>query len=123
MADFERLERYIEQQREAIDAQDFDRLTELDMEFHEFICRKTGFERLLKMWHSLRAQMQVFFNRRFRTMPDYVPPTVDTDHSAILEALRQGDAEQVARLHKEINQRVAEETISMICSQSSEQGS
>jgi DNA-binding GntR family transcriptional regulator len=35
--DLERLEAYIEQQKEAVEAWDFDRLTRLDMDFHEFI--------------------------------------------------------------------------------------
>ena len=120
--DFERLEDYIEQQRRAIDAQDFDRLTKLDMEFHEFICQKTGFGRLLKMWRILRAQMLVLFNQRFRAMPDYVPQTVDADHSAILEALRQGDAELAGRLHREINARVAQECIQVICARGKVRG-
>ncbi len=121
-ADFEYLQDYIEKQKEAIAAQDFDRLTELDLDFHELISRKAESERLLRMWRSLRAQCQVLFHKRFRAMPEYVPATVVTDHSGILEALRQGDVELAARLHKEINARVAEESIQILHSRSSEQG-
>ena len=113
LADFRSLEVYIEQQREAIEARDFDRLTELDMDFHEFICQKSEFERLLKMWQSLRAQIQVLFYQRFQTF-DEVPQTVDTDHSAILEALRHGDAERFSRINREVNARVAEECVQVI---------
>jgi DNA-binding GntR family transcriptional regulator len=112
-ADFQRLEAYIEQQREAIEARDFDQLTKLDMEFHEFICRKSESERLLKMWQSLRAQMHIFFYQRFQAL-DWVPETVDTDHSAILEALRQGSVEQFSQINKEINARVAEECVQVV---------
>ena len=112
-ADFQRLEVYIEQQREAIDAQDFDQLTRLDMDFHEFICRKSEFERLSKMWQSLRGQIQVLFYQRFQTF-DEVPQTVDTDHSAILEALRHSDAEQFSQINKEVNARVAKECIQVV---------
>jgi DNA-binding GntR family transcriptional regulator len=121
LADFQRLEAYIEHQREAIEARDFDQLTRLDMEFHEFICRRSESERLLKMWQSLRAQMQVFFYQRFQTL-DWVPKTVDTDHSAILEALRKGSVEQFSQINREVNARVAEECIQVARLISAEQG-
>lgn len=112
-ADFDILEAYIDQQREAIQARDFYRLTSLDMEFHEFICRKSGLERLLKMWRSLRAQIQVLFLQRFLAF-DWVPETVDTDHSAILTTLLQGDPEEFSRINQEINERVAEECVQVL---------
>lgn len=111
--DLERLEHYVEQQRQAIEARDFDRLTQLDMDFHEFICKKSDSRRLLKMWRSLRAQVQVLFYQRFQAF-DWVPETVDTDHSAILQALRRGDAEQFAEISDEINARVARECKKML---------
>ena len=113
LADFQRLEAYIEQQREAIEARDFDRLTKLDMDFHEFICKKSEFERLLTMWQSLRAQIQVLVYQRFQTLV-WVPETVDTDHSAILDALRRGDAEQFSQINKEVNARVEEECVQVV---------
>jgi DNA-binding GntR family transcriptional regulator len=112
-ADLKHLEACIERQREAIKAEDFDKLTKLDMEFHEFLCAKSGFERLLKMWQGLRAQIQVLFYQRFQTLAE-VPHTVDTDHSDILEALHQGDLERFSEINKEINARVAEECIQVI---------
>jgi hypothetical protein len=60
----------------------------------------------------LRAQIQVLFLQRFRTY-DWIPETVEIDHSAIMGALRQGDVQRVAQVHKEINARVAEECIEM----------
>jgi DNA-binding GntR family transcriptional regulator len=119
-SDLGHLEAYIEQQKQAVEARDFERLTELDMEFHEFLCKKSGFERLLKMWRSLRTQIQVLFFQRFQAF-DWVPETVDTDHSAILETLRQGDAEQFSHINKEINARVAEECAQMVRSLANEQ--
>lgn len=120
-ADLERLEDLIEQQREAIEAQDFDRLTKLDMEFHEYIYEKSGFERLLKMWQVLRAQIQVLFFLRFQAF-DAVPRTVDADHTAILEALRQEDAKQFSEINHEINARVTEECVQVLRSIAKKQG-
>jgi DNA-binding GntR family transcriptional regulator len=112
-ADFESLDDYVARQREAIDARDFDGLTKLDMDFHEFICRKSESERLLKMWRSLRAQIQVLFHQRFRTF-EWIPETVETDHASILEALHQGDIQKAHRVHKDINARVAGECMQMV---------
>ena len=112
-ADLEHLAVLIERQKEAIEARDFDRLTTLDMEFHEYICRKSDFKRLLKMWRSLRTQIQVLFLQRFQAF-DWVPETVDTDHSAILDTLREGDAGRFSQINKEINARVANECIEVL---------
>lgn len=108
--DWVRLDWFIEKQREAIDAQAFDELTELDMDFHEFICEKSESERLLTMWRSLRGQIQVLFYQRFRAL-EQVPQTVDVDHMAILDALRLADIEEITKLNKKINARVAQECI------------
>ena len=108
--DWERLDRFIEEQRAAIDAQAFDELTELDMDFHEFICEKSDSERLLTMWQSLRGQIQVLFYQRFRAL-EQVPQTVDVDHMAILDALRLANIEEITALNKRINGRVAQECI------------
>jgi DNA-binding GntR family transcriptional regulator len=112
-ADFEQLEAYIEQQRAAVKVQDFDRLTKLDTEFHEFICHKSGFDRLLKMWRSLRGQIQVLLYQRFHRF-EWVPETVDTDHTALSAALRQGDVQRCFEINREVNTRVAEECVKVL---------
>lgn len=113
-SDFAFLQDLIHQQEEAIKNGDFDRLTELDLQFHGFICQCTACQRLCKMWLSLRAQCELLFYQRFRAMPDYVPPTVIIDHSQILQALHQGNMELAVRLNREINERVMNECIQML---------
>jgi len=115
--DFDHLELLLQQQLAAIDEREYDRLTALDMEFHEFFCQQSGSERLLKMWRMLRSQMGVLFSLRFRAMPDYVPSTVGTDHGAIIRAMRRGDLDDVTRLHRQINNRVCRECIEIIYAQ------
>ena len=66
-----------------------------------------------QMSRSLRAQIQVLFLQRFQAS-DWVLETVDTGHSAILAALRAGDAQQFSEINKEINARVAEEYVQVI---------
>jgi DNA-binding GntR family transcriptional regulator len=119
--DISHLESYIERQKDATAACDFDTLTKLDMQFHEFICEKSGCSRLLRMWQSLCPQIELLFHQRFRAMPDKVTPTVFQDHAAIIEFSRQGDVLQLTRLHKEINARVAKECIEILHSRNSRQ--
>jgi DNA-binding GntR family transcriptional regulator len=114
------LERLVEAQLAAVASADFERLTKLDMVFHERICRLAHFERLMRMWRSLRAQMEVLFNQRFRARPDYVPPTVSTDHAQLVEALREKDLGALAQLHRDINIRVARECAEIIWQRSEE---
>lgn len=111
--DLAHLEGLVDEQRLAIDAEDFDRLTKLDMEFHEYLCTRSGMQRLLSMWQDLRAQIQIFVRQRFEAM-DYAPETVHTDHAAIMGALQSGDPAQFSKINKEINERVAEECILML---------
>jgi DNA-binding GntR family transcriptional regulator len=111
--DWIQMEAFVNEQRKAIGLQAFDQLTKLDMDFHEFICKKSDSQRLLNMWQSLRGQIQVLFYQRFRAL-ERVPETVDIDHQAILDALRANDIEQVQRLNKEINTRVAQECIQVV---------
>ena len=112
--DLEQLEQYTKEQEKAIEKRDFEQLVELDMAFHQFICRKSGYERLEKMWQSLRSQMQVLFNIRIKSSPDYISHTVSTDHASLVQALRQGDMDQCAEIYKEVHTRVAEECIAVI---------
>lgn len=110
-ADVAHLEDLIDQQKAASDRGDFEELTRLDMDFHEFLCSKAGSERLLKMWRSLLTQILVLFYQRFRAYPDYVPATVESDHRSILDALLAEDLDRLSELHAEINSRVADESV------------
>ena len=108
--DWAMLESLIEQQQEAIASHAFERLTDLDMGFHEYIVKKAGSTRLLKMWQSLRGQIQVLFYQRFRAL-ETVPETVDVDHHVIIDALRVNDIDRLKQFNREINVRVARECI------------
>ena len=108
--DWQILDRFIAQQRTAIDEQRFNQLTNFDMDFHEFFCEKSGSKHLLQMWRSLRGQIQILFFQRFRAL-DQVPQTVDTDHHDMLEILRVGDLDGIKKMNREVNARVAQDCI------------
>jgi len=118
-ADLAQLDSYVERQRAAIRAGDYHLLTNLDMQFHEYICRKAGFERLLKMWQGLRAQIQILFFQRFEALVEG-REAVETDHATIMEALRQGDLARFSLINREINDRVAQECIQVLCASEDE---
>jgi len=110
--DWEIIEEFLHKQRAAIEAQAFDLLTKYDMDFHEFLCEKSGFDRLVKMWRSLRSQIQMLFFQRFRLLPN-IPQTVDTDHEEFLDALRNGDINRLRDMNESINAGVAKDCIAV----------
>ena len=109
--DYQALQDIIDDQREAIQQEDYKRLAYLDMHFHEYICNKAGHSRLLKTWYEQHAQCQILLNLRFQTLAEYTPDTVLNDHTEILAALQAGDADKAMKLTLEISQRVSRECI------------
>ncbi len=85
--DFATLRSSVEEARQAILANDPDELTRLDMEFHEYICKKAHHGRLLRAWLTNNAQARMLLNSRFRLLSDYTPETVLSDHSKLIDYL------------------------------------
>lgn len=112
--DIARLREIIEAQRQANARRDFHELTQLDLQFHEYICAQANHSRLLKMWRSQYVQALILMNRRFRVLQDYTPDTVVPDHLQILSALERRDAAQAIELTKAISRRVTDECIEVI---------
>jgi DNA-binding GntR family transcriptional regulator len=113
-ADFVEMHANIEDCRLAIDANDPDRLTRLDMQFHEQICARAMHGRLLKAWCTNNGQVRMVINGRFRLLSDYVPKTVISDHTRLLEAFESGDVAAAIALTQEINSRVTRETVRLL---------
>ncbi len=110
--------RYLRQQiegvRQRIAAGDLDHLTELDMQFHEYILIRAGHSRLLRAWYAQSAQGRMLLSRRFRTLADYTPETVVLDHTRILDALERHDTAAAIALTEEIRDRVQRECIQVL---------
>jgi len=109
----------IDQQQACVEAGDFFELAKADMAFHEYIVQLAGSRRLLDVWRSLRGQMMVLFNERFWATTGS-PQTVGRHHAMILEALKSGDTDRIRRINREINARVAEESIEILGSANEE---
>lgn len=87
---------------QAIEADDFDRIVEMDIEFHDRIFKATRNEKLLQITNSLREQVQ-----RFRIM--YINESnkskdLSKEHFEIVEAISKRNmeiAEKIAKRHIE----------------------
>lgn len=112
--DFADLRASIDAARGAIEKHDTDELTDLDMQFHEYICGKAHHGRLLKAWQSNNAQARMLLNSRFRHFSDYTPETVLDHHTQILSALEQGDTDKAIALTERISSNVARECIQLL---------
>jgi DNA-binding GntR family transcriptional regulator len=112
--DLRNLDELIEKQHAAIASQDFNKLADLDMQFHEYIVTKADHSRLLKCWYEQHAQCQMLLNLRFMKLAGYTPETVVRDHAAILESLRVGDVQKAKELTLSISDRVSKECISSL---------
>lgn len=107
--DFVTLQTIIEASRQAIQMLDLDELTRLDMHFHEHITSRACHGRLMRAWYTNNYQARMLLNGRFRTLSDYTPETVARDHTAILNALRQGDADAAIAITEQVSARVIRE--------------
>jgi len=74
-------------------------VTELDLEFHEALCRLSGHRRALQAWQSLRAQTWILLLRHQTQHPrDFAERGAD-GHRRLMDALR---ARDVARAQQEL---------------------
>jgi DNA-binding GntR family transcriptional regulator len=97
----------IAEERRTIASQDFTAIMETDKRFHEYICTRSTHSRLLEWWNQLMWQWEAVLYRRMHTHPEQVLLTIIADHTAILEAIKSHNLEQISSLHRAINQRVA----------------
>jgi DNA-binding GntR family transcriptional regulator len=89
-------------------------LARIDLQFHEYICVRTGHSRLLRAWYGQQAQSLMLMNLRFRFLSDYTPETVVRDHTEIADALARGDTDTAIALTHSISERVQKELIHVL---------
>lgn len=107
--DFVHLRSLVDQQRQALASGDRMRLLDLDMAFHEYVCRRANHQRLMEWWQHIISQVLVITHRRLRFDPGSVHRTVMDDHEGLLSALESRDLQRTAALQRSINARVAAE--------------
>lgn len=102
MANLGELEDNLEATRRATGV---DELTRLDLDFHEMILCASGNARMLKLWRSLRGELELWLGRlqrshQFQTM-ETLAETVEA-HRVLIECFRSlapADCERVMREH------------------------
>jgi DNA-binding GntR family transcriptional regulator len=109
--DVQKLNDLVENQKQAIQREDYDELARLDMQFHEYICIRTDHSRLLKAWYEQHAQCQMLLNLRFHHLAEYTPETVPIDHDRILSAIENKNPKKAIELTYEISERVSKDCI------------
>mgnify|MGYP001766195058 CR=1 FL=1 len=115
--DFKALRAMIKLQVDATHRRDYDGQAQLDLQFHEFICRKAEHSRLLKAWNEQHAQCQMLLNMRFRHTTGYTSEKVVADHARLIDILEKGDAAAAVRLTEEISQTVMGECVAILGAQ------
>ncbi len=112
----------IECQQAAAESGQFDGLTQLDMQFHEYFCIKANHSRLLKTWRTYQTQVLMLINRRLRSLSEVTPQSVTEDHKQLLDAVDRKDILAAASITRSISDRVAKECVQVACDRRSEGG-
>ncbi|RMF02778.1 MAG: GntR family transcriptional regulator [Chloroflexi bacterium] len=106
--DFAQLESMYARQQQLIDKNDYLELTREDRLFHDYCINRSKSTRLIGMWRQIMSQWEVLTFQRVVHYPT-VSATVLTDHRNILDTLKLRNLEKIIALHREINNRVAQE--------------
>jgi len=100
-ADFSKFEKNLAATRRARSVQE---VTRLDLEFHQLILEASGNARLLKLWRSLRGELELWLGRLHRShqlqTKETLKETVDA-HQSIVEAFRSQAPAVCERLMRE----------------------
>ena len=100
-ADFSKLEKNLAATRRARSVQE---VTLLDLEFHQLILEASGNARLLKLWRSLRGELELWLGRLHRShqlqTKETLKETVDA-HQSIVESFRSQNPATCERLMRE----------------------
>jgi DNA-binding GntR family transcriptional regulator len=105
--DYNHLHQLIERQAVAIKREDKKGIRSIDMNFHRYLIEASSHDLLIQSWNSIVAQIAALLYIRAEADPDYDENQVIKDHEAILGAYQSGDAAEVARINRQINERVA----------------
>lgn len=100
-ADFSKLEKNLAATRRARSVQE---VTLLDLEFHQIILEASGNARLLKLWRSLRGELELWLGRLHRShqlqTKETLKETVDA-HQSIIESFRSQNPATCERVMRE----------------------
>lgn len=101
VAQLDRLQRLIDELDDAARRQDFERIVDLDLRFHQVICEFASSQRLLEAWLSMETVLRAFLLLKYDLYDD--SPLIAGSHQPLVDALRARDGETAAAvLHDHI---------------------
>lgn len=107
--DFQFLASAIDEQRHAIEADNFKTVRRIDMSFHQYIIERSCHPLLIRNWSELVAQIAAVLYMRAEAVPNYDEYLAIADHTLIYDAFRRRDLQAVQMINRQINERVAQE--------------
>ncbi|WP_127585448.1 GntR family transcriptional regulator [Paenibacillus koleovorans] len=90
----ERLRAIIADMREGARLHDYVRLADSDLAFHEYLVRLAGMDNMTGIWSSIYNRIRLFFISQARAYEDL--EDLCREHESLLQAIVEGDADQVA---------------------------
>ncbi|HEU5330006.1 MAG TPA: GntR family transcriptional regulator [Thermomicrobiales bacterium] len=90
------LQRLIDELHGAAAQPDFERIVDLDLRFHYLLCQFARSKRLLETWVGMETMLRAFLLLKYALYDDSA--LIAGSHQGIVDALRQHDGEQAARM-------------------------
>lgn len=91
-------EELIQQMRAAANSQDISAIVDLEMRFHEQLCRASGHSRLLAAWNLMGGQLRAFFAA---ADPQYENAEFIDRHVTLLAAIASGNVDRAVTTLRE----------------------
>ncbi len=104
-----RLDRFLSDQKTAIEDGDFKAVRSIDMAFHKYLIERSGHPLLIRSWTEMVAQIAAVLYLRAEAIPDYDEHLAIEDHRGIVDAYKNCDINALKAQNQRINDRVAGE--------------
>ncbi len=112
--DFKQMYEFLASQEAAIQADNFEQVRSIDMNFHRFIINRSGHRLLARHWEEIVAQIAALLFFRAEVFPDYDEMLAIRDHKRIIEAYHQRDLDSLYAANQQINNRVCTECVNAV---------
>jgi DNA-binding GntR family transcriptional regulator len=84
-----RLQELVDAMADAVRREEFERIVDLDINFHQVLCSAAGNRRLLETWTGMMDQVRTLLLTKYRLYDD--SPDIAQSHQVLLDACRAGD--------------------------------
>lgn len=113
-ADYDELQRLIDQQKRYIEQGNMRLVRRTDMSFHQYLVDRSNHPVLMRHWQEIVAQIAAVLYLRAESRPNYDESLAISDHQRILEAYRAHDLTRLKAENVRINRRVCDECVAAV---------